>query len=316
MRVVLAGATGTIGRATAAALAARGHHVIALVRPGSRPPDAVGETIALAFPALPEDVSDVLKNTQLDALVSCLASRTGEPGDAWAIDHHAHLALLSAARAHGARHFVALSAICVQEPELAFQRAKLACEAALRDAPITHSIVRPTAYFKSLSGQVARVMAGKPFVVFGDGTLTACKPISDADLGAYMADCLTDETRWNATLPIGGPGPVITPLDQARYLFDALGKPLALKKVPVALMSAVVGVLSTAGLVSSRAAAKAELARIGRFYGTHSMLVLDPVTGQPSGELTPETGSETLFDYYDRLLRGEERVDLGEHAVF
>ncbi|MEM8628114.1 MAG: NAD(P)H-binding protein [Pseudomonadota bacterium] len=316
MRVVLAGATGTIGRAAAAALAVRGHEVIALVRPGSVPPGEVSRAISLKFPALPEDVSDALKDTQLDALVSCLASRTGAPADAWAIDHHAHLALLSAAREHGARHFVALSAICVQEPELAFQHAKLAFEAALRDAPITHSIVRPTAYFKSLSGQVRRVMAGKPFLVFGDGTLTACKPISDADLGAYMADCLTDETRWNATLPIGGPGPAITPLDQARYLFDALGKPLAVKKVPVALMSGIVGVLSAAGLVSSRAAAKAELARIGRFYGTHSMLVLDPVTGRPSAELTPETGSERLFDYYDRLLSGEERVDLGEHAVF
>ena len=316
MRVVLAGATGTIGRATATALAARGHEVVALVRPGSAPPDAVSRAISLKFPALPEDVSDALKDTQLDALVSCLASRTGAPADAWAIDHHAHLALLSAAREQGARQFVALSAICVQEPELAFQHAKLAFEAALREAPITHSIVRPTAYFKSLSGQVGRVRAGKPFLVFGDGTLTSCKPISDADLGAYIADCLTDETRWNATLPIGGPGPAITPLDQARYMFDALGKPLAVKKVPVALMSGVVGVLSAAGLGSSRAAAKAELARIGRFYGTHSMLMLDPVTGRPSAELTPETGTERLFDYYDRLLSGEERVDLGEHAVF
>jgi divinyl chlorophyllide a 8-vinyl-reductase len=35
-RVLLLGATGTIGRATARALAARGHHVICPVRPDSR----------------------------------------------------------------------------------------------------------------------------------------------------------------------------------------------------------------------------------------------------------------------------------------
>jgi divinyl chlorophyllide a 8-vinyl-reductase len=75
--------------------------------------------------------------------------------------------------------------------------------------------VRPTAFFKSLSGQVARVQQGKPFLVFGDGTLTACKPISDDDLGDYLAGCLTrPDSRHNRVLPIGGPGPAITPRQQ------------------------------------------------------------------------------------------------------
>ncbi len=78
-------------------------------------------------------------------------------------------------------HFVLLSAICAQKPVLAFQKAKLAFEAHLLEQGLTYSIVRPTAFFKSLSGQVARVKQGGPFLVFGDGRLTACKPISDAD---------------------------------------------------------------------------------------------------------------------------------------
>jgi divinyl chlorophyllide a 8-vinyl-reductase len=50
---------------------------------------------------------------------------------------------------------VLLSAICVQKPLLEFQRAKLAFEAKLQEAgDITYSIVRPTAFFKSLAGQV------------------------------------------------------------------------------------------------------------------------------------------------------------------
>jgi divinyl chlorophyllide a 8-vinyl-reductase len=55
-----------------------------------------------------------------DALVSCLASRTGSPKDAWAIDHQAHLHALQAAQKAGVQHFVLLSAICVQKPLLAF----------------------------------------------------------------------------------------------------------------------------------------------------------------------------------------------------
>ena len=192
MRVVLAGATGTVGRATAAALAARGHEVIALVRPGSVPPGGVSRTLSLGLPALPEDVSDARKDTQADALVSCLASRTGAPADAWAVDHDAHVVALEAALAAGVEMFVLLSAICVQKPLLAFQHAKLAFEDKLIRSGLGYAIVRPTAYFKSLSGQIARVRAGKRFLLFGDGELTACKPISDRDLAAFIVDRLDD----------------------------------------------------------------------------------------------------------------------------
>ena len=98
-----------------------------------------------------------------------MASRTGAPKDAWAVDHQAHINLLAAAQGAGVRHFVQLSAICVQKPLLAFQHAKLAFEQALVESGVTYSIVRPTAFFKSLSGQIERLRKGKPFLMFGDG---------------------------------------------------------------------------------------------------------------------------------------------------
>jgi divinyl chlorophyllide a 8-vinyl-reductase len=61
---------------------------------------------------------------------------------------------------------------------------------------------------------------------------------------------------------------------------------------------------------------KAEFARIGRYYATESMLVLDPRTGRYDADATPETGNETLPDFYRRLAAGEASVDLGAHAVF
>ncbi|MDP0919132.1 NAD(P)H-binding protein, partial [Klebsiella pneumoniae] len=92
-------------------------------------------------------------------------------------------------------------ALCVQKPRLAFQHARLAFERELMASGLSWSIVRPTAYFKSLSGQLARLRRGQPFLLFGDGNLTACKPISDDDLAAYLADCLHDPTRHNRILP-------------------------------------------------------------------------------------------------------------------
>jgi divinyl chlorophyllide a 8-vinyl-reductase len=238
------------------------------------------------------------------------------PADAWAIDHQAHAHALQAAQAAGVRHMVLLSAICVQKPLLAFQHAKLAFEQALIESGLTYSIVRPTAFFKSLSGQVQRVREGKPFVMFGDGTLTACKPISDADLADYLADCIDDETRHNRILPIGGPGEAITHRQQGEQLFALTGRPPKFKQVPVALLDGIIGVLGTAGRVLPPLAAKAELARIGRYYATESMLVLDHQTGRYDANATPSTGQQTLFDFYARLVSGAAVSERGDHAVF
>ncbi len=257
---------------------------------------------------------DGFRGERFDAVVSCMASRTGAPRDAWAIDHRAHADALAAARSVGAGHFVLLSAICVQRPLLAFQFAKLAFEQALTGSGLTYSIVRPTAFFKSLSGQVERVRRGKPFVVFGDGTLTACKPISDGDLAEYLVDCLDDRRRWNQTLPIGGPGEPITPRQQGEALFALLGRAPRFRRVPVAVLDGIVGGLKALSYVVPSLADKAELARIGRYYATESMLVLNPGTGAYDAALTRSTGSETLFDHYAALVSGPTSARCRHHA--
>jgi divinyl chlorophyllide a 8-vinyl-reductase len=316
-RVLLLGATGTIGRATAAALVEAGHDTVCIVRPGR------GTDLPEGIDRREADVTDAaslrregLRGEHFDAVISCLASRNGTPRDAEAIDHLANLNALTATQEAGAHHFVLLSAICVQKPRLAFQHAKLAFEAALMASGLTWSIVRPTAYLKSLSGQVERVSRGKPFLLFGDGRLTACKPISDRDLAAYLLRCLDDPALQNRILPIGGPGPAATPREQGEALFALLGRPPRFRHVPVALLDAIIAGLATAGRLFPRLADKAELARIGRYYATESMLVLDPLTGRYDADATPETGSDTLADYHARLIRGEVTLDRGEHAVF
>jgi divinyl chlorophyllide a 8-vinyl-reductase len=327
LRVLLLGATGTIGMATARALLRRGHEVVCLVRPrqgvGSTQADThlsellAGALVVRGHVSDPEVWSQPsLAQAPFDAVVSCMASRTGSPQDAWRVDHQAHVGALKAAQAAGVKHFVQLSAICVQKPLLAFQHAKLAFEKALIESGMTYSIVRPTAFFKSLSGQLERVKKGKPFLIFGDGQLTACKPISDDDLADFLVGCLDDESRHNQILPIGGPGPAITPLAQGEHLFALLGMPPRFKRVPVVLMDAIVGVLSVLGKLIPAAAQKAELARIGRYYATESMLVWDAQAQRYDEQATPSHGSQTLFDAYARWVKGEGAPDRGEHAVF
>ena len=323
-RIFVIGATGTIGRATVQALVRQGHDVVCFIR--ARAEKKTSSQAEVLFEGASIRYGDIrdshsireqgFKNEKFDVLVSCLASRTGAPKDAWAIDHQAHIHVLEAAKSAGVAHFILLSAICVQKPLLAFQHAKLAFEKALMESGLTYSIVRPTAFFKSLSGQIERVKKGKPFLLFGDGKLTACKPISDDDLGDFIANCIDDQQRHNRILPIGGPGAAITPKEQGEKLFALLGKEVRFKQVPVALLDAIIFILSGLGRLIPSLADKAELARIGRYYATESMLVWDAQKGVYDAAATPSTGEETLFDYYAELIAGTAELERGDHAVF
>jgi len=309
--ILLFGATGTIGQAVLAALKSSGYRVAAVGRS-----EVDADKFVAADVASLDNLLASVPDRPFAAVISCLASRSGSPADAWAIDHAAHLNILKLAKVRGIGQFILLSAICVQRPMLAFQEAKLAFEAELQGSGLAYSIVRPTAYFKSLSGQLDRLRAGKPFLVFGDGELTACKPISDRNLAEYMVRCLTDAGLQNRVLPIGGPGPALTPLEQGQLLADALGQELKVKRVPVGMMTAIIGLLSVMGLVTRRARDKAEFARIGRYYATESMLVFDAAAGLYDADATPETGSDTLAEFYQDLAAGRVTVDRGDHAVF
>lgn len=327
-RIFMIGATGTIGRATVRALLRRGHDVVCFARPRAGVSGRLqehdtrhllaGATVRFGDVSDPVSLAHAgLRGERFDALVSCLASRTGAPRDAWAIDYRAQCHALAAAQQSGVAQVVLLSAICVQKPLLAFQQAKLAFERALVESGLTYSIVRPTAFFKSLSGQIDRVKRGKPFLVFGDGRLTACKPISDDDLADYLADCLELAERRNRVLPIGGPGPAITPREQGELLFSALGLEPRFKSVPVGWLDAIIGTLTALGRVMPGLAGKAELARIGRYYATESMLMHNPLTGRYDAAATPATGRQTLASFYLELASGAAGLpERGDHAVF
>jgi len=297
-----AGANGTPDPRPTGASATRGAVLACTV--DYRKPGSLGTALAA-----------VTQGAPVDFVVSCLASRRGTAQDSEAVDYGANLELLRWAEGHGVRSFTLLSAICVQRPRLAFQNAKARFEAALEASPLPYSIVRPTAFFKSLSGQLARVAAGKPFLVFGDGTLTRCKPIAEGDLARYLRLTLEDPTL-RGVLPIGGPGPAITPRDQVALLETIVGHPIRVREVPPGLLAVIAAGLDVIGRVWPGLRDKAEFARIGHYYATESMLVWNPELGRYDAGATPEFGSRTLLESYRAQLRGDEHQDLGDHAVF
>jgi divinyl chlorophyllide a 8-vinyl-reductase len=75
-------------------------------------------------------------------------------------------------------------------------------------------------------------------------------------------------------------------------------------------------VLSPFGLVFSRVRDQAEFLRIAHFYATESMLVWSEESSTYSEALTPESGSKTLSDCYQQIIRGDVVSELGEHKLF
>jgi len=238
----------------------------------------------------------------IDAVISCLASRSGIKKDAYAIDYQATKNCLDSGIATGARHFVLLSAFCCKNPWLQFQQAKLKFEADLVDSQdkISHTIVRPTAFFKSVSGQLEVVQQGAPFVMFGDGKVTRCNPIAEADLATYLVDSITDEARLNKNIDLGGPDEPLTMLKQGEMLFDAVGKKPNFFFAPLWLFDTIIDSLQWVSdtFDSEKFENAAELGRIGKYYAVEDMLTTKP---------EEKFGTITLQEHYDRIaVEGQE----------
>jgi divinyl chlorophyllide a 8-vinyl-reductase len=226
--VVVAGATGYIGKYVVKECVRQGYKTTAVIREGSKPREDffAGADVCIGDVTDPQSLRDkVFGGRPVNVVISCLASRSGVKQDAYAIDYQATKNCLDVARECGSEHFILLSAYCVRKPLLQFQNAKLKLEQELREAgDIRHSIVRPTAFFKSVSGQFELVQQGWPFVMFGDGNLCRCNPISETDLASFIVNCIVEKNKWNAVLNVGGPDDGLTPTQQAELLFDVLGK--------------------------------------------------------------------------------------------
>jgi len=309
---VIAGATGYIGKSTVRESVRQGYKTVALVRDKSKVESEEWKLIYGTFFEGAEvvecDVCDPEKLTEtfqalgpIDAVISCLASRSGIKKDAYAIDYQATLNCLESGRAANARHFVLLSAYCVKNPWLQFQQAKLKFEAALMaQGDMSYSIVRPTAFFKSVSGQLEVIQQGAPFVMFGDGEVTRCNPISEADLATYLIDSITERSRLNKAINLGGPDEPLTMKKQGEMLYKAVGKEPNFFYAPLWLFDTIIDSLQWASdtFSSEKFENAAELGRIGKYYAVEDMLTTDP---------EEKFGTMTLQEHYDKIaVEGQE----------
>jgi divinyl chlorophyllide a 8-vinyl-reductase len=317
--VVVAGATGYIGKSVVRDAVRQGYKTVALVRDAEKvnsQPALYGEYFSGAqvvecdvcnHENLDNVFSSIAKASEtnsIDAIVSCLASRSGTKQDAYKIDYQATLNCLRAGQKLSAKnkpHFVLLSAYCVKNPWLQFQQAKLKFEAELTaQKDLSYSIVRPTAFFKSVSGQLEVVQSGAPFVMFGDGKVTRCNPIAESELAQYLNDCIEDRSRHGKIINLGGPDEPLTMLQQGEMLFKAVGKEPKFIFAPLWLFDVIIDSLQwIANTFNSETFENAaETGRIGKYYAVEDMLTTDP---------SEKFGKITLQEHYNKIaVEGQE----------
>ena len=239
------------------------------------------------------------------AVISCLSSRTGTKKDAWEVDFSLNMHLLKAAIHSGINKFIYLSAICVQKPKLNFQYAKLAFETNLKKANIDHIIIRPTAFFKSLSGQLNRIEQNKRFIVFDNGKKTKTKPISSNDLGKFIVLTINNENMKNKIIPIGGPGPARNSKEFGELIFQISGRSPKFFYFPSVLFQILIYMLKPFSFGSRKIADKIEFLKIAHYYATESMLLWDEKKLEYSDNKTQEFGNQKIESYYESVLNGE-----------
>ena len=296
-KIFVAGSTGYIGKNVVKYALENGFDVVTAKRHPDNKPGQLNKKLKV-IKISNNDNNWIADLEKVDVIISCLASRTGEPKDAHLVDYKLNCLLLEKAKALKCSQFILLSAICVQKPRLAFQFEKLAFEEKLKKSGLNFSIVRPTAYFKSLSGQIENIKKGKPYVYFGDGQITQCNPISEKDLSLYILSCIKDKTKWRKILPIGGPKQSITPKDIGKILFEIFEVSPKYKSFPTKLLDAIRLLLLIISPFSNWAKNKSELIKIAKYYATESMLIWDEKKECYDANMTPSTGKDTLRDYF------------------
>ena len=285
--VLVAGATGYLGRYVVAELHSRGHLVRAVVRDrdrarregpwGSPSLDGLVDEWALGNVTDPRFTRDLAAD--VEHVVSTLGV-TRQKADPWQIDNLANLAILNSALKH-ASSFTYINTLGGDRCPARLTRAKSAFAQTLSVAEINSQIINPPAYFSDMTEVLAMARRGLVAVFRPEARIN---PIHGADLAAYVVDRM--EEGRTGTWDVGGPD-VLSWRELAHLAFDAVGKRSHVLTVPAwALPPA----LRLTGLFSPR------LADTAQFMAWN--MTRDCVA--------PMTGTHHLADFYRTVLENQK----------
>ncbi len=281
-RILLAGASGQLGRHVVHELKQRGYAVRAITRDRNRLMNTAADEIHET------DLFDAHKMgwiaDQCNAVISCAgASMQMDMGsmNAWrdrrsfnAIDWQGNLRLLEEAQRANVNKFVYVSlAGGEQMRQVEYADAHERFVEALRASGLQHTVVRPTGFFGFML-EILRYAEKGMGVVMGDGQRQT-NPIHEADAARACVEALTLD---KADFPVGGPD-VFTRREITELAFEAIDKPMRLMNVSPAVFKAMVSPLK---LINPR---------------LHALMVFGATVTQVDC-VAPAYGHKRLSDYF------------------
>lgn len=241
--VVVAGATGYLGRHLVAALSERGYHVRAIVRSRAR----AEQPGPFGAPSLAGRVHEWLEGEVTDPEFlrgSCQGARrvvsalgvTRQKVSPWDVDYRANLRLLEDAEHESVSSFLYVNVMHASAGRSLIMRSKTAFAEALTRSPLAHQVINPSGYFSDLTGMLQMARTGLTFLPPDLGVKVA--PIHGADLARFCVQRLGDASgSWD----VGGPD-VLTYREIAHIASAALGKKCVTVTIPMGAVRAAVWV--------------------------------------------------------------------------
>jgi uncharacterized protein YbjT (DUF2867 family) len=237
--VLIAGATGYLGRFVAREAAARGLRVRALARSPSTLDDLADELEQVVTAEATHAESLVGICDRVDVVFSSLGiTRQTDRVTYDAVDYQANLNLLHEALASGCRRFVF---VAVLYPEYTIHTDRVAARerfvTALQASSIEAVIICPTGFFADMAEFLRMAKSGRCYVL-GDGC-ARLNPIHGADLAGVCVDHFFGAL---GDVEVGGPD-ALNQRQISAMAFAALGRPAKITAIPFWMVDALLWLL-------------------------------------------------------------------------
>jgi len=241
-RVLVAGASGYLGRHVVGELASRGYRTRALIRDRGKGDLLVGadETVVVDLLDPGERLDQALDGVDIvfsAAGQPCTLRPIADRRPFGAIDYPINRALLDAALRSGAQRFAYVTVLAGPElRDLAYVAAHERFVAELAASRVEHTVIRANGFFYSYLDLLEFVRRGAA-ISFGDGKARS-NPIHEADLALACVEAIEGADH---EVEVGGPE-AITRREEIEMAFAAVGRKPRVLRVPPALLKAVLPV--------------------------------------------------------------------------
>jgi len=288
-QVLVAGATGYLGKYVIDALHRKGYRIRALVRNAEKLGDVkeLCDEIVVAEATKPETLTDLIGEATV--VFSSLGKHDFKRKPTlWEVDYQANMNIMQRAIEARVEHFVFISALHGEQLKskgVRLSRARERVVEALEGSGLNWTVLRPTGFFNDLADCFNMATRGTGWVV-GSG-YSRMNPIHGADLADMVVECIADPDARNKAFSVGGPD-VLTQREMYGLAFGALNKEMKIRSIPLWVLRPMSKVL---GLFIPMAG--------------DALHYLDYLVKW--GAVAPPCGAHHLNDFYQELARNRRK---------